>query len=220
MLRGILIILLLTAGFLCPAARTAAPRNAPYSDLATGVSFPAELGPFRKTTVRISSNPIFGTHIQYVGGEGKCLATIFIYALSENPVPVTPEEFEQHIRTVRRTILEQTPSDETGRPNALQMKEVESQGQSRAEQGGTVIFREKFTANSDKEESYSMEVVLLRVGDRIVKLRLSVPSALTEAARDSEKFILAFCRLFCRGKDPVFEFKPRNNEAAAEKPEK
>ena len=214
MLRGILLLFLLTAGLICPAQKVAG--NVGYSDLATGVTFPATLGSFRKTTVRISSNPVIGTRIQYAGAEGRCLATIFIYSLTENPVPITDDEFRQHCGTVRETILAQAKrTDEPAKPGVLQVTEVESLGRSCFAKGSAVILREKFLAHSDKEETYHTEVAVLRLGDRIVKLRISVPSALTEENRNAEKFILAFCRLFCPGEDPVF--KPCSEPAEAPK---
>ena len=216
MIRALLLLFLLTAAWICPAQ--AVSKNTAYSNLDTGVTFPAELAGFRKTTVRISQNPVVGTRIQYTGGEGKCLATIFIYALSENPVPITDAEFEQHCRLVRQTILNQAQPGRPSRPNALQITEVESLGKSRYSEDGKVVFREKFLAHSDNEETYHTEVVLLRVGDRIVKLRISVPTALTEANRDADDFIRGFCRLFCRNNNP--DFKPFSEETPAAAPEK
>lgn len=217
MLRGILLLFLLTAGLSCPAQKVAG--NAGYSDLATGVTFPAELGSFRKTMVRISANPVIGTRIQYVRSEGRCLATIFIYALTENPVPVTDGEFRQHCRTIRETILAQVKhTGEPSKPGSMQVTEVESLGKSCFTRGTSVIFREKYLAHSDKEETYHTEAVVLRLGDRIVKLRISVPSALTDENRSAEKFILAFCRLFFPGEDIVF--KPCGEPAPAAAPQK
>ena len=218
MLRGfLLLLLLLTAAFFSPAQTIS--RNAPYSNLDTGVTFPVELAGFRKTTVRINQNPVVGTRIHYSGCEGKCLATIFIYALSENPVPITDAEFEQHCRFVRQTILDQAKQTRrSSNANALQITEVESIRQSRSTEDGMIVFREKFLAHSDKEETFHTEVVLFRLGDLIVKLRISVPTALTDANRNADDFVMEFCRLFCRGKDPVF--KPISEETPAAAPEK
>ncbi len=217
MLRGILLLFLLTAGLICPAQKVS--RNAAYADLDTGVTFPAVLGSFRKISVGISDNPVVGNRIVYLGGKGTCFATIYIYALAEEPVPITDKELKLHFQAVRQSILDQAkPSKEPASPGALRMTEVESEGKSCFTQGSMLILREKFQAHSEKEETYHTEVVVLRIGDRIVKLRISVPVALTEENRSADDFILAFCRLFCRGKDIVF--KPCGKPAEAVKTKK
>ena len=217
MFRGLLLLFLLTAGLVCPAQKLA--ENAGYSDLATGVTFPAKLASFRKTMVRINSNPVIGTRIQYLSSEGRCLATVFIYALTENPVPITDGEFREHCRTIRETILAQAKqTGEPAKPDVLQVTEVESLGRSCFTKGSAAVLREKFLAHSDKEETYHTEVAVLRLGDRIVKLRIAAPSALTEENLNAEKFILAFCRLFFPREELVF--KPCAGPAPAADPKK
>ena len=180
------------------AAPTSIPKDVPYSDENTGVVFPPVLGAFRKTEIRINSNPVVGTRIQYSGDRLGCTADIFIYSLGERPEQITPSEFIRHYEKLRNGILNL-------KTLSRKIEEVESAGQWKAAgRKDETIWRELFYIRTDGEETYHSELVLIRCGDRIVKLRISVPASQKDAVEEAKLFILGFIQLFSPGKTPTF----------------
>ena len=207
-----LTILFLGAAGALPAAETTTelPKDVPYSDENTGVVFPPVLGAFRKTEIRINGNPIIGTRIQYAGNRIGCSADIYIYATEESPAVISESEFQDHCIQVRRTILNLALLSK-------KIEEVESLRQWQIQNTENISARrESFQIRTDGEETYHSDLVMLLCGDRIVKLRITVPAAEKEALREAEGFILEFCKLFFKNRPPVFV--PQKAEPAEARP--
>ena len=207
------LMLILTGGFhSAEAAPTVIPQNVPYSDENTGVVFPPSLGAFRKTEIRINGNPVIGTRIQYVGNRIGCSSDIYIYATEESPVVISEQEFQDHCMQVRRTILNLALLSK-------KIEETESLRQWRIQNPENISARrESFQIRTDGEETYHSDLVMILCGDRIVKLRITVPAAEKEALREAEIFIQEFCKLFFKNKPPVFV--PIKAEPTETKPKK
>ena len=207
-----LTLLLLGSAILLPAAETTTelPKDVPYSDENTGVVFPPFLGAFRKTEIRINGNPVIGTRIQYAGNRIGCSADIYIYAVSEKPGVISEAEFQDHYLQVRRTILNL-------KLLSKKIEETESlrQWQIRASEN-IPARRESFQFRTDGEETYHSELVILLCGDRIVKLRITVPAAEKDAVQEADGFIQEFCKLFFKNKPAAFV--PCSTEPAGVKP--
>ena len=198
--------LCLTAGSgFAKTTKTVLPQDASFSDENTGVVFPTALGAFRKTEIRINSNPVIGTRIQYSGNRRGCIADIYIYALSERSEQITEPEFREHYRHLREAVLELKKISPT-------IEEVESRGQWQFfPRKDNVVWRELFSIRTDGEESFHSEMVLIHCGDRIVKLRIAVPSSEKEAVEEAKQFITAFLKLFFKDREPVFRpYRPEN----------
>lgn len=179
-------------------AKTVLPQQVPFSDENTGVVFPTALGAFRKTEIRINSNPVIGTRIQYSGNRMGCIADIYIYALSERSEQITESEFREHYRNLREAVLEL-------KKHSSRIEEVESAGQWQFSPGkNNVVWRELFHIRTDGEETYHSEMVLIHRGDRVVKLRIAVPSSQKEAVEEAKQFIIGFLKLFFKDRTPVF----------------
>ena len=195
-----LVLLLLFCGLSAVSAEPQVlPKNMPYSDENTGMVFPAKLGAFQKTEIRIGSNPAVGTRIEYSGSRRGCTATIYIYALDETPQVISKEEFEHHYRQVRRSVLNL-------KQLSRKVEEVESVQCSRCiGPDSNPVLREQFLFRTAGEEDYHSELLLILCGDRILKLRITVPNSEKIAVQECGKFVERFCRLFFRNKPAVFE---------------
>ena len=175
------------------------PKNLPYSDENTGMVFPPQLGAFQKTEIRIGGNPAVGTRIQYSGSRRACTATIYIYALNETPRVISKEEFERHYRQVRQSVLNL-------KKLSRKVEEVESVKCSRCSGcGDNPVLREQFLLRTAGEEDYHSELLLILCGDRILKVRITVPNSEKTAVQECGQFVERFCRLFFRNKPAVFE---------------
>lgn len=179
---------------------TELPDDIPYSDENTGVVFPPSLGKFRKAEIRISSNPVLGTRIHYAGSRIACSADVYIYALSEKPRPITPEEFQIHYEKTRQAILNLHTM-------TRRVEEAESAGKMRysGRRNRNPALREIFFLRTDGEETYHSELLLILSGDRVTKLRLTVPASQKEAIEEAKRFTAEFCKLFYRGKTPEWK---------------
>lgn len=194
----ILLLVLLCSGLLSAAVeRKELPKDTPFSDENTGVVFPPELGNFQKTEIRISSNPVVGTQIRYDGIQAGCSAGIYIYALDEKPAVISPEEFQLHYQRARQTVLNLETISE-------HVKESESAGQKEFADKNNPAHWDTFFLRSDGEETFQSDLVMILCGDRIVKLRITVPDAQKEAKVDCNDFIRKFCRLFYRDQPVTF----------------
>ena len=193
------LFLCLTAGAgLAKTTKTVLPQDTSFSDENTGVVFPTALGAFRKTEIRINSNPVVGTRIQYSGNRIGCMADIYIYALSERSEQITEPEFLEHYRQLREAVLGL-------KKHSSKVEEVESAGRWRfSPRKNCVVWRELFYIHTDGEETYHSEMVLIHCGDRIVKLRIAVPSSQKEAVEEAKQFITGFLKLFFKDRTPVF----------------
>lgn len=195
----LLLLTLLFSGFLFVSAEETKelPKDTPFSDENTGIVFPPALGNFHKTEIRISSNPVVGTQIRYDGDLVGCCASLYIYALSENPAVITPEEFLDHFEKARQTVLNlETLS---GR-----VKEIESVRQKVYSDKNSPAYWETFHLSIDGQEIYLSELLMILCGDRIVKLRITVPDAQKEAKVDCTGFIREICKLFYRNRPVTF----------------
>ena len=201
----ILLLTLLCSGLLSSAAeRKELPKDTPFSDENTGIVFPPELGNFQKTEIRISSNPVVGTQIRYDGIQTGCSAGIYIYSLNEKPEVISQEDFLLHYRKARQTVLNLETISE-------HVKESESAGQKEFADKDNPARWETFSLRSDGEETFQSDLVMILCGDRIVKLRITVPDSQKEAKVDSNEFIRKFCRLFYRDQSVNFkEVKTEN----------
>ena len=185
------------AGF-AKTEKTVFPKEAPFSDENTGVVFPAALGAFRKTEIRINPNLVIGTRIQYSGNRPGCIADIYIYALSERAEQISEPEFLEHYRKLREAVF-------ALKEQSSRIEEVESVGQWRfSPRNNNVVWREEFIIHTDGEETYRSEMVLFRFGDRVVKLKITVPSSQKEAVEEAKQFITGFLKLFFKAQTPVF----------------
>jgi|GEM_PF-836241 len=195
-----LLFLLLFCGLLSVSAEPQQlPKDMPYSDENTGMVFPARLGAFRKTEIRISGNPAVGTRIQYSGSRIGCAATIYIYALDENPRVISLEEFERHYRQVRQSVLNL-------KKLSRKVEEVESiQCSHCSDPDDNPVLREQFQLRTAGEEVYHSELLLILCGDRILKLRITVPASEKIAVRECGQFVERFCRLFFQNKPAIFK---------------
>ena len=196
----IFLLALLCSGLLSAAAteQKELPKDTPFSDENTGIVFPPELGNFQKTEIRISSNPVVGTQIRYDGIQAGCSAGIYIYALSEKPGVISQEDFLQHYRKARQTILNLDSISE-------HVKETESAGQKEFADKNNPARWDTFSLRSDGEETFQSDLVMILCGDRIVKLRITVPDSQKEAKIDCSDFIRKFCRLFYRNLPVSFQ---------------
>lgn len=196
--RFLLLTLLFSCSLFVAAEETKElPKDTPFSDENTGIVFPPELGNFHKTEIRISSNPVVGTQIRYDGNLVGCCASLYIYALSENPAVITPEEFLNHFEKARQTVLNlETLS---GR-----VKEIESVRQKVFPDRNSPAYWETFHLSIDGQEIYLSELLMILCGDRIVKLRITVPDAQKEAKVDCTGFIREICKLFYRNQTVTF----------------
>ncbi len=207
MIARILLLTLLCAGLLSVAAeRKELPKDTPFSDENTGIVFPPELGNFQKTEIRISSNPVVGTQIRYDGIQAGCSAGIYIYSLNEKPEVISPEDFQLHYRKARETVLNLGAISE-------HVKESESAGQKEFDDKNNPAHWDTFSLRSDGEETFQSDLVMILCGDRIVKLRITVPDAQKEAKVDCNEFIRKFCRLFYRDQPVNFrDVKTENHQ--------
>ena len=183
------------------------PKDMPFSDENTGMVFPAKLGAYRKSEIRISENPAVGLRIQYAGSRIGCAATIYVYALTEKPAVISPEQFRQHYRHVRRSILH---LDRLTR----KVEEVESVRRERgADPENNPVLREQFHIRTAGEELYHSELLLILCGDRIIKVRITVPASEKTSVAECGQFVVRFCRLFFRNQSVVFEpYDPDKND--------
>lgn len=176
------------------------PKDLAYSDIKTGVVFPARLGKFHKTEIRLNSNAVVGTIIRYEGDRLGCAAHVYIYALSEKPQPISREEFMEHWEKVRGAVL--NPDPKAGR-----VEESESiQKLAYSRNSREYAMREVFSIRTKGGGTYYSELLLLPCGDQAVKLRITVPKAEKEAVMEAKDFIREFCKLFFTAKPA--EFKP------------
>ena len=173
------------------------PRDTPFSDENTGIVFPPELGKFRKTEIRISSNPAVGTQIRYDGIQAGCSASIYIYALTEKPAVITSEEFQKHFEKARQVVLNL-------KNVSNRVEESESVGHKEFADKGNPAFWETFLLRTDGEETFHSDLLLILCGDRVVKLRITVPDSQKDARFDSNDFIRKFCTLFYRNQPVAF----------------
>ena len=197
MIIRILLLALLCSGLLSAVERKELPKDTPFSDENTGIVFPPELGNFEKTEIRISSNPVVGTQIRYDGIQAGCSAGIYIYALDEKPRVIPPEEFMQHYLKARQTVLDLETISE-------HVKESELAGQKEFADKNYPARWDTFSLRSDGEETFQSDLVMILCGDRIVKLRITVPDSQKEAKVDCNEFIRKFCRLFYRDQPVTF----------------
>ena len=184
------------------------PRDTPFSDENTGIVFPPELGNFHKTEIRISSNPLVGTQIRYDGNLVGCCATIYIYSLTEKPAVITQDEFLKHFEKARQTILNlETLSSRVKEPESIRKRQISDKN--------NPAYRESFHLTIDGQEIYYSELLMILCGDRIVKLRVTVPDAQKEAKADCNGFIREICRLFYRNQPADFRYLPSEKEKPA-----
>ena len=195
-------LFLLLSGVLLTSARAEPqnlPKDMPFSDENTGMVFPAKLGAYRKSEIRISENPAVGLRIRYDGSRIGCAATVYIYALTEKPAVISPEQFRQHYRQVRRSILH---LDKLSR----KVEEVESIRRERcADPENNPALREQFHIRTSGEEVYHSELLLILCGDRIIKVRITVPASEKTSVAECGQFVVRFCRLFFRNQAVTFE---------------
>ena len=184
------------------------PKDLAYSDIKTGVVFPARLGRFHKTEIRLNSNAVVGTIIRYEGDHMGCAADVYIYALSEKPQPISREEFMEHWEKVRAAVL--NPDPKAGRVE--ESESVQKLAYSRNER--EYAMREVFSIRTKGGGTYYSELLLLPCGDQAVKLRITVPKAEKTAVMEAKDFIREFCKLFFTA-GPV-EFKPAAETAKAD----
>ena len=208
MIIRILLLALLCSGLLSAVERKELPKDTPFSDENTGIVFPPELGNFQKTEIRISSNPVVGTQIRYDGIQAGCSAGIYIYALDEKPGVIPTEEFLQHYLKARQTVLDLETLSE-------HVKESELSGQKEFADKTNPARWDTFSLRSDGEETFQSDLVMILCGDRIVKLRITVPDSQKEAKVDCNEFIRKFCRLFYR--DQPVNFQAVKTEKPQEK---
>lgn len=177
------------------------PLDTPYSDDNTGVVFPAKLGKFSKTEIRINANPVVGTLIRYRGSRIGCSAAIYIYALDEKPAVIAPEEFRKHFEKAGQAVLNLKSA-------SRRIEEAEALRQWENTDKNNPVRRELFSLRTDGEETYHSELLMLLCGDRVVKLRITVPASQKDAVRESDEFIGGFLKLFFPGKQLQFKERP------------
>ena len=95
------------------------------------------------------------------------------------------------------------------------MKESELAGQKEFADKNYTARWDTFSLSSDGEETFQSDLVMILCGDRIVKLRITVPDAQKEAKVDCNEFIRKFCRLFYR--DQPVNFQAVKTEKPQEK---
>ncbi|MBO5723815.1 MAG: hypothetical protein J6S58_03215 [Lentisphaeria bacterium] len=178
--RGWMILLLscllLSVSF--PAAgRTTVQQKADvsYRDSLTGILFPARIGGFRKSVVRVYPHKILGTRITYSSPVvATCGADLYIYALEEVPLQeISPEALDLHSRTVQKT-FEKNLKD---RPGISHVKVLP---------GGGYRFR------MDGKEFYS-GLRIIPYGKFVIRVHLTQPAAGYE--KNSELFFKALQKL-------------------------
>lgn len=179
------------------------PKDLAYSDIKTGVVFPARLGRFQKTEIRLNSNPVVGTIIRYEGDRIGCAAHVYIYALSEKPHPISREEFMEHWEKVRAAVLN---------PKARVEESESVQKLAYSRNHLEYAMREVFSIRTKDGGTYYSELLLVPCGDQAVKLRITVPKAEREAVTEAKDFIREFCKLFFPAKPA--EFKPAAKTAS------
>jgi len=179
------------------------PKDLAYSDVKTGVVFPARLGKFHKTEIRLNSNAVVGTIIRYEGDRIGCAAHVYIYALSEKPHSISREEFMEHWEKVRAAVL--NPKARVEEAESVQKLEFSRNDREYA-------MREVFSILTKGGGTYYSELLLLPCGDQAVKLRITVPKAEKAAVMEAKDFIREFCKLFFPAKPA--EFKPAAETAS------
>ena len=188
------------------------PKDLAYSDVKTGVVFPARLGKFHKTEIRLNSNAVVGSIIRYEGDRLGCAADVYIYALSENPQPISREEFMEHWEKVRSAVL--NPDPKTGRVEESESVQKLTYSRNQRE----YAMREVFSIRTKGGGTYYSELLLLPCGDQAVKLRITVPKAEKTAVTDAKEFIREFCRLFFTAKPAEFKPEPASTDTAQPQP--
>jgi hypothetical protein len=151
---------------------------------------------------------VVGTQIRYDGMQAGCSAGIYIYALDEKPGVIPLEEFMQHYRKARQTVLDLETISE-------HVKESELSGEKEFADKNYPARWDTFSLRSDGEETFQSDLVMILCGDRIVKLRITVPDSQKEAKVDCNEFIRKFCRLFYR--DQPVNFQTVKTEKPQEK---
>lgn len=204
-------ILMLIAALLC--GRLSAqqnqpvylPGNAAFTEEHTGVVFPAVIGSFTKSEVRKNPNPVIGTLIRYAGNRGGCSADVFVYALSEKPRKISPEDLRKHYAEAQaqiRNLPEKSGQTETAEDSGE--SEWIHDGQLRALQG---IWQLRLSG-----ETYRSELLLFPQDGYMVKLRITAPAESPEALRDMRQFSELLSGLFFKEK-PAFKPVSRPQES-------
>lgn len=173
------------------------PSNVSYCDEDTGVVFRPAISVFRKTMVCKNTNPVYGTNISYAGPHASCTADIYIYALNTEPAVISQKEFQNHCKEILRQIFTQTRQKHEiinfELKNEFQMTENKK----------ILAYLAKFTFMLD-EENYFSCLLMLPCGNRIIKVRITMPSESPESIRQADEFIAAVCKLYIKKNKAVF----------------
>lgn len=163
------------------------PKDAPYTDPATGVVFPAEISSYTKHQVTRNLNPVYGTAIRYFNEIGSC-ADIYIYSLDTSAAPVNQEQFAEHYKETKEVIMK-LPAG-AGPVNSVACVE-EFKFNGRPDILGCAFL----IGVEDDDEIYSELIMFLFKGN-IVKMRITYETNNPSEKESAYQFSREIIRLF------------------------
>ena len=182
--RMIILFLLSLACILQAAETERHSFREAYADPDTGVSFPAEIGCYRKTEVVRSFNPRIGTVIRYVDSDGGC-ADIYIYSLDSSKAKVSGESFRKHYDHLRKTI--QNLSKKTSH-----VTDIKTLGEAIYQKPPLVSGRQVFFRMKIAGELHNSDLTVFPYADKIIKIRISTPSYYSSGEKNHLSFFTEY----------------------------
>ena len=182
--RLIILLLLFLAWILQAAEMERHPFRDAYADPDTGISFPAEIGSYRKTEVVRNFNPLIGTVIRYFDTDGGC-ADIYIYSLDSSKTKISGENFLKHYDHLKKTI--QNLSKKTSH-----VTDIKTLGEAIYQKPPLVSGRQVFFRMKIGEELHNSDLTVFPYADKIVKIRISSPSYYSSGEKNHLSFFTEF----------------------------
>ena len=173
--------LLLSAGFAESKVehRTASDS---YTAPEVNVSFPADIGSFRKNEVSRSYNPMIGTKIRYSDPEGFC-ADVYIYSLPDGKKEISPAALKKHYDELKQAILALSSQ-------GLSLKNVTLSGEKTENRSGLQVYSANFQLVWSDGKTQESSLTLFAYKGQIIKLRVS------SAKENANLFADAIIKLF------------------------
>lgn len=203
----ILLFGLLAGGVVfCSGAERYVARDASHSfrDPYTGRTLPPQLGGFCKKEARFNRNPVVGSMVLYVPEKSpESTASVYFYALSEQPEPITEKLYRQHVEFVRNSLLEKLL--ENKRITGLKF----IPGTLSYEKKGLSCTGEFFFELSGRR--ISTGIFMMPCGKFMIKVLLTRPTADPEQKKASLHFIRMIERLFISPVNPKRKHKVPSN---------
>ena len=176
------------------------PASESFLEEATGILFPSRVDTFEKVMVRVNPDLRTGTDIAYENESG-ALADVYVYRPSDGPL--TEEAFLKHAKDTLSRIANMAARSKIIR-NVTQLH------------GEPFPFRDGVCAGIyriklEKEDLIS-RVYLLRRGDRIIKIRVTVPVDPGSSGIPADPFGTEIMKLAGAGQPPASAYHSTTGE--------